>query len=117
MYIYITYYTYYIIYINYYILACSCRFHRPDALWKSSAVATGSCFVTSIVAFLQQKAALLLQLLYSCKCLKLLLSCNRELLCYFNCCFVARGLSCQVESKNSPRSSKLSPKEALEAPS
>ena len=116
---YILYSIYYILYLilDYNILACSCRFHRQDVLWKSSAVATGSCFVTSIVAFLQQGAALLLQLLYSCKCFKLLLSCNRELLCYFDCCFVASALSCQVESKNSPRSSKLSPQGGLGAPS
>ena len=87
---------------------------------------TGSCFVTSIdkmqcrkAVHLQQGAALLFQLLFLC---------NWELFCYFNCCFVASGLSSQVESKKhpqklqvesktTPRSSKLSPKGALEAPS
>ena len=101
--------------------ACSSRFHRQDVMWKSSAVATGSCCVSLIVAFMQQGAVLLLRLLFRCNgkaassalkavhlqqgaalLVQLLLSCLRELLCYFNCCFVAGCLSRQVESKTPP---------------
>ena len=47
-----------------------CHFNRQDVMWKSCALATGSCFVISIVAFLQLGAVLLLQLLFRCKLFK-----------------------------------------------